>query len=170
MKYRLIILMCLTISCADTNDEFSVYDVDLMKNAYRLNGVKAFIRTLVVNGQSHTIDSTVLDNRGNIRKVFRLTTFSGTDIYEYDSLDRLVSDSHESDTWRDFKIQYELMPEDKKVIQRWIDVTDNDSILAYEYTINYNSTLDTIISKSTPMIGDTILTIAYKYQNSRLVE
>jgi hypothetical protein len=141
-----------------------------MKDIYTGNKVKGFVRTWIVDGKTFKVDSTILDIKGNVEKVFRLMAFGGADTLKYDSLDRLIAYSHRSDTWRDFKIIYEKLPDDRKVMQRWIDVTDGDSVLAYEYTINYNSTLDTIISLSTPMIGDTLLTIEYKYANNKLVE
>jgi hypothetical protein len=170
MKYCVILFLCLTVSCAKDKPQFSVYEVDLMKDAYKRNNVKGFVKSWIVNGKRINIDSTILNSNGNIQNVFRLIAFGGADTLRYDSLNRLIGYSHRSDVWRDFKIIYEQLPEDRKVIQSWIDVTDNDSVLAYENTINYNLTLDTIVSISTPMIGDTILTIKYSYKKNRLVE
>jgi hypothetical protein len=170
MKYLTIFFLCLIISCSNDKREFALYDVDLMKDAYKTNRIKGFVKTYIVDGKTYKIDSTVLNDRGKIKNVFRLMAFGGADTLKYDSMDRLVADSHGSDVWRDFEIKYKEIPDDEKVVQRWIDVTDNDSILAYEYTIKYNSNLDTIQSISTRMIGDTTLTIKYRYQNNRLAE
>jgi hypothetical protein len=59
--------------------------------------------------------------------------------------------------------------ETEKSFKKWIDVKGNDSTLAYEYTINYNSTLDTILSMTSPMIGNSVLTVEYAYRNDRLM-
>jgi hypothetical protein len=169
MKYWIGLFLLLAISCSDDTREFALYDIDVMKDAYIRNSVKGFVTTWIVDGKTYKLDSTILNNKGKVQNVFRLMIFGGVDTLTYDSLDRLIAYSYNSDTWRDFRITYEELPDNRKVIQRWIDVTDNDSTLAYEYTITYNSTLDTIVSISNPM-GDTILTMEYKYANNRLVE
>lgn len=159
--------MTILISCTKTKHEFTVYKVDLMKDSYVKNNIRGFVKTWIVDGKTYKIDSTILDNNGNILNVFRLMAWGGSDTFKYDSLDRLTFFSHKSDTWRDFKIFYEQIPEERKVIQRWIDVTDNDSIFSHEITTLYNSTLDTILSESSESINNTI---EYKYLKNRLVE
>jgi hypothetical protein len=165
-------LYLLCFSCSPKEKTFQEFNPDPLKIAYIKNGVIAYVTYENGGLQVEKGDTVTIDSKGNIVRIKTIGPWPTLRDMRYDSLNRLIFISEESDITNFIKLSYETQSEKKLIRREFLsDSLGGSHDLVYQTITEFDPELGRPIMRTDIHLSnpDTVQ-FAFLYDEGKLVK